>query len=106
MPCEAIGCFQAGDDLASPVVVVVNEEAVVAFAIGPHGVGEGHALVAVVHRPHPELHSHSGCREVLEVGDQQHLQRTVSRFSCFRCALWLTAADESHENGCYSVRLV
>lgn len=56
-----------------PVVVAVNEEAVVAIAIGPGGIGERHSLVAVVHRPHPELHSHSSRGKVLEVCSQQHL---------------------------------
>ena len=56
-----------------PVVVVVDKEGIVALAISPSGVRERHSLVAVVHRPHPELHCHCCSREVFKVCDQQHL---------------------------------
>ena len=56
-----------------PVVVVVDEEGVVSLAIPPGGIGEGHPLVALVHRPHPELHCHSSGWKVVEVCDEQHL---------------------------------
>ena len=56
-----------------PVVVVVDEEGIVSLAIPPRGVGEGHPLVALVHRPHPELHCHSSGWEVVKVCDEQHL---------------------------------
>lgn len=56
-----------------PVVVIVDEEGVVSLAIPPGGVGEGHPLVALIHRPHPELHCHSSGWKVIEVCDEQHL---------------------------------
>lgn len=63
-----------GSSSAVPVVVAVDKEAVVAVAIRSSSIREGHPLVAVVHRPHPELHSHRSRGEVLKVCCQQHLQ--------------------------------
>ena len=34
---------------AAPVIVAVDEEAVVSLAVGPSGIGEGRALTAAVH---------------------------------------------------------
>ena len=63
-----------GSSSTIPVVVAVDKEAVIAVTIRSRSIGERHSLVAVVHRPHPELHRHLTRGEVLKVCRQQHLQ--------------------------------
>ncbi len=76
-----------------PVVVVVDEEGIVSLTVGTSSVGERHPLIAVVHRPHPELHCHLCLGKIMKVGHQQYLQRHSLGTDMLLCMHYLCAHE-------------
>ena len=60
--------------MPAPVLIVEQKEGVVIVLVAACGIGEGRALPAAIHTPHPELHSNCGGWKVFEIAVHQHLQ--------------------------------